>query len=204
MEKISNHLNQKPVIFLAFANDREDNNAYLRNLSKELKDISDKLQKAEQHGLCELVVQPYATIEDIWKVFQDDRYHDRIAMFHYGGHSNSYQLLLETMEGKRAAAYKEGLVSFLAKQKGLKFIFLNGCTSELHALELTRAGIPAVIGTSQSIDDDVATNLSIRFYNGIANGFAIERAWNEAVDNINTQSGNSNFRDLYRPGKKEI
>lgn len=63
-------------------------------------------------------------------------------------------------------------------------------------------GRTAVIGTYQSIADDVATNLSIRFYNGIANSFTLERAWREAVDNIKTQKGTSNFRDLYWQGKQ--
>lgn len=132
--------NLKPVIFLAFANDRVDDTAYLRNLSKELNGIRNVLKKAEQHGLCELVERSNATIENIWDVFQDDRYHDRIAMFHYGGHASSYQLLLETIEGGYAAAYREGLVSFLAKQNGLKLVFLNGCSSQQHASDLARAG----------------------------------------------------------------
>jgi WD40 repeat protein len=204
MEHVGNHLSQKPVIFLAFANDRVDDTAYLRNLPKELNGIRNVLQKAGQHGLCELVERSNATIENILDVFQDDRYHDRIAIFHYGGHASSYQLLLETIEGGHAAAYREGLVSFLAKQKGLKLVFLNGCSSQQHALDLVRAGIPAVIGTSQSINDEVATTLSIRFYNGIANSFTIERAWGEAVDDINTRKGTSTFRELYWQGKKEV
>ena len=86
---------QKPVIFLAFANDRVEETAYLRNLPKELDGTRNALQKAVKAGLCEVVERPNATIKQIIDIFQDERYKDRIAIFHYGGHANGYQLLLE-------------------------------------------------------------------------------------------------------------
>jgi len=60
------------------------------------------------------------------------------------------------------------------------------------------------VGTSQSIDDEVATNLAIRFYKGIANGASLEKAWLDAEDYIKTQKGTANFRALYWEGKEEI
>jgi WD40 repeat protein len=204
MEKINQRINQKPVIFLAFANDRVDNAAYLRNLPKELRGIREELEKAKNKNLCEVVERSNAAIEDILDVFQDDAYKNRIAIFHYGGHASGYQLLLESLAGGHAPAHREGLAAFLARQEGLKFVFLNGCSTQQHALELTKAGIPAVVGTSQSINDEVATNLAIRFYNGIANGATLERGWLDAEDYIKTQKGTANFRALYWEGKEEI
>ncbi len=204
MENINHQLKQKPVIFLAFANDRVDNAAYLRNLPKELRGIREELEKAKSKNLCEVVERSNASIEDILDVFQDDTYKNRIAIFHYGGHASGYQLLLESLAGGHAPAHREGLAAFLARQEGLKFVFLNGCSTQQHALELTQAGIPAVVGTSQSINDEVATNLSIRFYNGIANGASLEKAWLDAEDYIKTQKGTANFRALYWEGKEEI
>jgi WD40 repeat protein len=204
MAEINDRFKQKPVIFLAFANDRVDYAAYLRNLPKELRGIREALEEAKRAGLCEVVERSNAAIEDIVDVFQDDAYKNRIAVFHYGGHANGYQLLLESLAGGHAPAHREGLAAFLARQEGLKFVFLNGCSTQQHALELKQAGIPAVVGTSQSIDDEVATNLSIRFYNGIANGDSLGRAWLDAEDYIKTQKGTANFRALYWDGKEEI
>ncbi|MEK7728077.1 MAG: hypothetical protein AAB354_06645 [candidate division KSB1 bacterium] len=113
----------KPVIFLAFANDRTEGGAYLRNLPIELDGIRKALQKARQAGLCEVVERSNTTVENILDVFQE--YQDRIAIFHYAGHADSYELLLESLSGEHAMAYSEGLVSLLAKQKGLQLIFLN-------------------------------------------------------------------------------
>ncbi|MGD2087159.1 MAG: CHAT domain-containing protein [Candidatus Aminicenantes bacterium] len=194
---------QKPVIFLAFANDRMNNARYLRNLSREQRKIRNALEKAKQAGLCEIVERSNASVDDILDVFQDKNYNDRIAIFHYGGHADCYKLLLESFTGARSFAFREGLVSFFARQKGLRLIFLNACSTEQHALELKQAGVPAIIGTSQEINDEVAAQLAVRFYNGIANGFALERAWREAEDDIKIRKGSSNFNALYHYSQQE-
>lgn len=188
--------NGKPVIFLAFANDQQD---YLHNLKVEQRRIRTALQKAEQAGLCEVVYETNTSINDILDVFQ--RYQDRIAVFHYGGHASDYLLLLETADGERSLAHSEGLVSFLAQQKGLKFVFINGCSSRQQAEDLVAAGVPAVVGTAQPIDDAVATDLSERFYRGLASGITLERAWKEAVDQVKIKKGKSEFRAVYPHGK---
>ena len=47
---------------------------------------------------------------------------------------------------------------------------------------MIEAGIPAVIGTSRAINDTVATQLSTRFYKGLAAGASLEKAWQDAID----------------------
>ena len=70
-------LSNKPVIFLAFANDRDDTVGYLRNLPDETRRLREALESAEQAGLCEVVVRSNSTAGDIFKVFQDPRYRKR-------------------------------------------------------------------------------------------------------------------------------
>lgn len=191
--------NQLPVIFLAFANDKEDNARYLRNLPLELEGIRKALQPAVQAGLCQLVERANLTIDQLIDVFQI--YKDRIAIFHYGGHADGYQLLLERVQaagGENQVAHGAGLVSFFARQRGLQLVFFNGCSTQQQAQELSAAGVPAVIGTSNSISDDVATTLAIRFYNGMAQGYSIEKAWLEATDQVKIQQGTDNLRGFYR------
>ncbi|MCL4708150.1 AAA family ATPase [bacterium] len=196
-----NHQFTKPVIFLAFAQDRVEGGAYLRNLPIEQDGIRKALQKARQAGLCEVVERSNTTVENILDVFQE--YQDRIAIFHYGGHADSYELLLESLSGEHAMAHSEGLVSFLAKQKGLQLVFLNGCCSQQQALDLIEAGLPAVVGTSQKIDDGVATKLSVRFYQGLAAGLGIDRAWVEAIDQVKIEKGAGNVRGMHGQGLEE-
>ncbi len=190
----------KPIIFLAFANDRVDYSRYLRNLPIEQRQIREALESAQAAGLCEIVERNNASLPDILDTFQ--KYQDRVAIFHYGGHADGYQLLLETPTGEHSVAHGGGLVSFFARQKGLKLIFLNGCSTQQQSLELIQNGIPAVIGTSNSINDEVATSLSVRFYRGLAKGLSLERTWNEALDAAKMEKGND-LKAFYR-SKKEL
>lgn len=136
-----NSENTKPVIFLAFANanEREDKARYLRNLPEEARNIRDALDYANRKGLCEIVERSNATLQDILDVFQDPLYSNRIAIFHYGGHSNGYQLLLESEKGLTTAAYAGGLAAFLGQQDELQLVFLNGCATQKQAQGLNDA-----------------------------------------------------------------
>lgn len=194
--KVTPH--QKPVIFLAFANDKVNPNGYLRNLAREKRGIRKALEQCENTGLCEVVVRSDCTLDDLIDVFQGERYRGRIAVFHFAGHADSFHLLLETEDGKHAPAFKTGTIDYFARQEGLKLIFLNGCSTSLQAKALRDAGIPAVVGTVWVIDDAVATKLSVRFYHALANGTSLLRAWRETEDYIKTQAGDSNINALYR------
>ena len=186
----------KPVIFLAFANDRDDSVGYLRNLPEETRRLRDILAPAEQAGLCEVVTRTNCTADDIFKVFQSPKYRNRIAIFHYGGHANGYQLLLESAVGNAAAADAQALATFLGQQRGLKLVFLNGCSTQQQTQGLLDANVSAVISTSRAIDDQVATNLSSQFYQALAGGSGLDGAFVEAGAAARVSSGGET-RALY-------
>lgn len=186
----------KPVIFLAFANDRDDHVDYLRNLPEETRRLRSALERAEQAGLCEIVVRTNCTADDIFGVFQDAKYRNRVAIFHYGGHANGYQLLLESTDGRTATAAAGGLAAFLGQQQGLQLVFLNGCATQPQTQALLDANVSAVISTSRAIDDLVATDFSHRFYQGLVGGATIRTAFKESEASIQTVKG-TNTRALY-------
>lgn len=124
---------EKPVILFAFANERVDQASYLRNLPEEARTIREDLESAKRDGLCNYKEIPNATLKEVLDVFQNPLYKDRIAIFHYAGHANSYQLMLESPEGRATAAYSGGLAPFLGQQTGMQLVFLNGCYSEAGA-----------------------------------------------------------------------
>ena len=183
------HTNIVPILFLATANDRDDRARYLRNLADEARQVQRALAAAERRGHCELVLRQNATAGDILDVFQDARYRDRIALFHFGGHADGYRLLLETAAGTPAAADAGGLARFLAQQRGLQLVFLNGCSTEGQVIDLLDAGVPAVIATDQAVDDAMATAFANRFYQGLAGGAAIATAFEEARAAMQMQGG---------------
>ena len=186
----------KPVIFLAFANDRDDAVSYLRNLPNEARRLREVLESAEQAGLCEVVVRTNSTTADIFKVFQDPKYRNRVAIFHYGGHANGFQLLLESAEGLSVSADAGGLAAFMAQQQGLQLMFLNGCSTQPQTQGLLDATISVVLSTSRAIDDKVATDFALQFYQGLAGGATIRTAYHEAAASLQTAHGN-NTRGLY-------
>ena len=192
-----------PVIFLSFANDRDDSVSYLRNLPDETRRLRDVLERAENAGLCEVVVRTNSTAEDIFKVFQDPRYRNRVAIFHYGGHANGYQLLLESAAGQVALADAGGFAAFLSQQQGLQLVFLNGCSTQLQTQDLLDANITAVISTSRAIEDKVATDFAFHFYQGLAGGATIRTAYCEAEASVQTASGGKT-RGLYFGAKENI
>lgn len=201
----------KPVIFLAFANDKEDNAKYLRNLDAERKGIKNALLPLEKEGYAEVVEKVGASLSEIFDVFQDNRYQNRIVGFHYGGHADGYQLLLETLSvvedaasgsGKNNVVGGEGISKLLADQKSLKFAFFNGCSTKAFANALQNA-LPVVISTESSIDDKVATDLAIRFYKGLAENLTIPKAYQQALGFLTSQYGRET-RGLYRKELTEV
>ena len=94
----------KPVILLVFANDRDDRVRYLRNLPDEARRLAQALDRAQQAGLCDVEVRQNATVGDIFDLFQHPDLRNRIAVLHYGGHADSYQLLFESVAGQAAPA----------------------------------------------------------------------------------------------------
>ena len=191
--------NNKPVIFLAFANEQggEGNQGYLRKLPEELRHLEGILDQAQQKGLCELKIKTNATLEQVLDVFQSTEFRDRIAIFHYGGHASPTGLYLEADAGHAHEASAEGLAEFLGQQRSLELVFLNGCSTQSQARGLLDANVSAVIATSQAIEDEVATAFAGHFYNGLTGGAALEAAFKEAQGAVVSARG-SDVRELYR------
>jgi hypothetical protein len=190
----------KPVVFLAFANDRERRARYPRNLPEEARRLRAMLEDAQRAGLCELLVRQNLTREELFGFFQSAEVRDRVALFHYGGHANGYALLLEDTHGEAKAAHAAGLAELLGVQHGLRLVFLNGCATEGQIQGLLDAGVAAVLVTSEKIKDEVALDFASHFYAGLGNGASLERAYVEAKAAVVTGrgAGPDEAADLYR------
>ena len=187
-----------PVIFLAFANDRTPEGQYLRNLVTERKKILKALEPAQKAGLCEVVYEANSNLSDIKRIFQDPVYQGRIAIFHYGGHASGLELQLEEDSGKIQIVEGKSLGDFLIRKKSLKLVFLNGCSTAGQSRDLLSGGIPLVIGTASAINDSVATQLAVQFYEGIGRGLDVDEAWLDAESLLLSQHGRQNYLAFYR------
>ena len=158
----------RPVVFLAFADARSD----LSSLKVEGWSLKDQFDELKRRGvIADVVVEEKASLERIYSVFQN--YRDRIALFHFGGHADGDRLLLQSAFELRPA-YAEGLATLLGQQRGLKLVFLNGCSTRPQVKRLLDAGVPAVIATARPIDDAVATEFAVAFYQALTTGYSGE------------------------------
>ena len=134
--------NDRPIFLFAFANDRGGS---LR-LGDEQNAVWEELKALHQSGRIEIQNMGFATLESIYARFND--YHDRIALFHYGGHSDQNALLFSGIKGRA-----ENLATLLGQEHNLKLVFLNGCSNYEQVHILHEKGVPAVIATEAGFED---------------------------------------------------
>jgi hypothetical protein len=162
----------KPVIFLAFSNDRDD---YLPLINRERKNIVKTLREHHDNDYIKVESEAASTLEDIFDFINS--YHNQISIFHYGGHAGGTSLRLETAEADNRNANAQGLAQLLGMEENLQLVFLNGCATKPQVRLLLDNGVKAVIATSVPIQDQMATEFAEQFYLALANGSDIQRAF---------------------------
>lgn len=191
-----------PVIVLAFANDQDD---YLKMIVRERKGLVKALREYDDRRYIKLYQEANTSIEDIFEVF--NRYPERIAVFHYGGHASGRFLQLEAVAGQAELAHAGGLAQLMGQHKGLQLVFLNGCATQGQVQTLLACGVKAVIATAVPIDDEMATEFAEQFYLSLANKATIGRAFQTARAFVATRYGRDKevgeFRAINWPGAKK-
>ncbi len=182
-------MNLKPIIFLAFANDEAK---YLRHLSTEAQRLRQTLSMAKQHGLCDFEERFNISVRDIFQAVKMSE----ISIFHYAGHADDQTMSLSQPNSENIWIDTYYLNDFLARNKAIKVIFLNACSSRAQAEALIAKGIPIVIGTSTEISDSIATQLAASFYESLISGHTVGEAWKDATDEI--LANNSSEKDVWK------
>lgn len=190
-----------PVIFLAIADSTIKGYDELPALRKEADSLRTLFDQAHQRGICELVVRENVTTQHITDVFQDYRYHNRIAIFHFAGHGDAYSLLLQNAQYRPILPGVDWFTSLLAEQQNVELVFLNACVTGEHARGLHDAGVSNTITTNGYPNDDWCTIFATRFYTGLVNGASIDSAFNIARHDLQIEDSRS-APDLWELSKK--
>ncbi len=161
---------KKPIVLLALANDVDKS---LR-LEEEETAVRTALTAAHDQNRIEYHSLSLTTLDEIYRAF--NRFHNRIAVFHYGGHSDAEFLKLHDRNARAS-----GLSVLMGMQRELKLVFLNGCANQQHLTELFDQGVRVVIATRAAIDDSRATALATQFYEALAAGKTIREAFDTAT-----------------------
>lgn len=160
-----------PLVFLAFANDKDN---HLPLLEEERKAITATLIPLASKQYFQLFSEPAATTSDLSRYVAE--FKDRIQLFHYGGHAESDKIFLADQ-----AADSGGLASLLGLQSDVQVVFLNGCSTRQQVKALFEAGVPAVIATSIPIADTAAKEFADIFYKALATKHSLEEAFKLAA-----------------------
>ena len=76
------------------------------------------------------------------------------------------------------------LEDFLARQKTLKFVFLNACSTREWAHNLVRLGVPCVIATLRDVNSEKALEFASAFYKLLAEDDTLADAFEKAKSSI--------------------
>lgn len=159
-----------PVVLLCSANQTQDQLSYPE---KEVAEISRILRPLKKKGIIDIEQAYGASLESLSDIFLS--YEDGISIYHYAGHADADSIFLQDRP-----AQARGLARILGEQKKLQLVFLNGCSTMGQVKTLFGAGVKAVIGTSVPVGDERAMKFSKAFYDALASGRSIERAFNFA------------------------
>lgn len=172
-------MNERPVILLNFANQQD---AHLDLLKEESSRLNDILSIAHDQGSIELHREESVNVDQLLKAI--NRFKERIVVFHYAGHADGNSL---HFDGQAAEAV--GLAELLGQLPNLKFVFLNGCSTQAQVDYLLEKGVQAVIATAVAIADNKALLFSETFYRALANRSTIDAAFQFAVAALRTHFG---------------
>ena len=176
-------------ILLSFANDKAGK--FLRHVAEEHAAL---LEVFAEKGI-QPVSLPSVTAEGLVKAFQAQR--DAVCLLHYSGHADGYQLVFRSGLQSSAMADAASLADFLSRQKGLKLVFLNGCSTREQAQGLLNAGVQMVIATDTAIEDQAARDFATHFYRSLLGGASVSDAFHEA-SSATLMSRKADVRQLYR------
>lgn len=178
----------KPIIYLTFANQKDEHLALLKEESSQIQHL---LLPIEAREFISVKREESAASSDIINLLAT--FPNQVAIFHYGGHANSTQLQLEDQ-----SAQSKGLAKLLGEQKKLQLVFLNGCSTKAQVDLLFEAGVKAVIATAVKIKDRIAVQFAQAFYQALVNKRTIKRAFEFAKSSVEMTFAHTPDIDIHR------
>lgn len=175
-----------PVVLLSFANIDADRPLDTKEESSALKDA---LLLVEHEGLVNVEREESVNMPELHKRLLN--HYDDLVIFHFAGHADSTQLLLESgnVQGK-------GIAKLLGQAPHLQLVFLNACETREQAEAFLNEGIKIVIATTQPISDRRAIKFSRAFYESLSRKSTVEAAFERAKAYVEIEAGEGATRGL--------
>lgn len=171
----------RPLALLAFSHDPQH---ALKEIVRELSDIN----KVFVTGNSAPIHHWSVSQQDIEKTFET--YRADIRIFHFAGHAGPSRLQTSFL-GKPRYTFADGLARNVGLfGKGLKLVFLNGCSTRDQVDFFLNNGVPAVIATSKPVSDVYACWFARIFYEKFTNGSTLGEAFEAAKNSFDGEHGN--------------
>ena len=172
----------------------------------ELREIRDRLRRGASAATIRLSDPHFAVrAKDIQDIFYDHRGH----IVHFAGHGDhGGRLVLENEIGFAKPvqpAQIRDLVRLFNEDRRIRCVVLNAC----HTLPLAKALVasPSVVacavGTRDEVDDDAAIWFADGFYNALARGEPLGRAFDLGKSQVGLNARRSSQRELFEIEKAE-
>jgi hypothetical protein len=142
-------------------------------LDQEIRSIDEAIRRGRYRDRFELVAQLAVRKEDL----QGHLLRYQPEILHFAGHGEAGALILEDSQGRARPLDVEdlrALIELLGQR--IRCVVLNACLTQAQA-EILAQHVPAVIGMSRAIDDPLAIEFAIGFYEALAYGESVKTAF---------------------------
>ena len=168
-----------PVFFFAFADPGEQSTVALPALRNEEAGIRAALATGALDGSWEFVSGTEMKRADLIDTFRNNR----VAIFHFGGHSNQQSLWLPNEAAGNQVMDGTLFEEFLSTQPSLQLAFFNSCENQAWASKLAKH-VPYVIASVCKLDDAIASDFAEAFYKYLAQGSTVDDAFQQAAGDV--------------------
>lgn len=175
-----------PLFIISFANNPLNP---LSSLKKEELGVKKVIDEIKLYG-CDIEVEYPTTREEIVDLLKIETNRERLYLFSYSGHAYGDRLITE-----EETTYAYGLANLLAECRNVQCVVLNGCSTEKQvfliqeSFKATNMTTPAIVATSASVGDEIATEFNIHFFQQLLTfGYSINDAFSLAIALINTKT----------------
>lgn len=146
---------------------------------EEFREIQTALRGSPCAHLIDLKLCPAVRPNDLRRALHDEK----PEIVHFSGHSTaSAELVFENDKGEAQSVSSEAISNlFSAFKDHIRVVVLNSCYSVMQADEMVNH-IDCVIGMSAPAEDQAAIEFSVAFYEALAFGDAIEKAYRLGCD----------------------
>ena len=146
-------------------------------LADEMREIEYHVKQARFGGRLQIEPHGAARADDLLDLLE----HTDARVVHFSGHGGRHGLHLVARDGRNvhqvdAAALKQ---VFGAYHGSVRLVVLSACSSDQEAQAIADI-VGCAIGTPSTISDTAAITFNSRFYRAIANGYSVQRAFDNA------------------------